>query len=157
MLPTGIEIISVAIEDLGDTEFLRQWAATDLWCTPLYYRDALQRWPQRHAKAVSAFAQAQPGGVLIHCSRGQDRTGIITLLILALVGVAADDIVVDYEMIPDHERDEILRAQGTCSRKVILDTLADLDAETYLLAAGLSPAEIAATRERLLEPVDENG
>ena len=61
----------------------------DLWCTPLYYRDALKRWPERHAAAISAIARAQPGGVLIHCKRGVDRTGIMTLLLLAAVGVDA--------------------------------------------------------------------
>ena len=151
-LPPGVEVASVAIEDLGDVEFLQQWAATELWCTPLYYQDALRRWPQRHAEVVSAFAHARPGGVLIHCSRGQDRTGIMTLLLLALVGVATEDIVTDYESSPDPERDEILRAHGTSSRKVILDTLANLDAETYLLAAGLGQSDLEAARERLLEP-----
>jgi protein tyrosine/serine phosphatase len=154
--PAGIEVVSVAIEDLRDMEFLQRWAATELWCTPLYYQDALRRWPQRHAEAVSAFAHAQPGGVLMHCSRGQDRTGIMTLLLLALAGVTAEDIATDYELSPDPERDEILRAHDTSSRKVIVDTLANLDAEAYLSAAGLSPAEIAATRERLLEPISEN-
>ena len=152
VLPSGVEVVSVAIEDLGDIEFLQKWAATDLWCTPLYYQDALKRWPQRHAEVVASFAQAQPGGVLIHCVRGNDRTGIITLLLLALVGVAAEDIVTDYELSPDPERDEILRACDTSSSNVILDTLSNLDVETYLLGAGLSLSEIEAARERLLEP-----
>ena len=152
VLPSGVEVVSVAIEDLGDIEFLQKWAATDLWCTPLYYQDALKRWPQRHAEVVASFAQAQPGGVLIHCVRGNDRTGIITLLLLALVGVAAEDIVTDYELSPDPERDEILRACDTSSSNVILDTLSNLDVETYLLGAGLSLSDIEAARERLLEP-----
>jgi protein-tyrosine phosphatase len=97
--PSGLEVVSVAIEDLGDGEFLQRWAATELWCTPLYYQDALRRWPQRHAKAVSAFVHAQPGGVLMHCSRGQDRTGIMALLLLALAGVTAEDTAADYELI----------------------------------------------------------
>lgn len=156
-LPSGIEVVSVAIEDLGDVEFLQQWAATELWCTPLYYQDALRRWPQRHAEVVLAFAHAQPGGVLMHCSRGQDRTGIMTLLFLALAGVAAEDIVTDYELSLDPERDEILRAHDTSSRKVILDTLANLDAETYLLAAGPSQSDLEAARARFLEPRNEDG
>ena len=156
-LPTEVEVVSVAIEDLGDVEFLHQWAASELWCTPLYYQDALRRWPQRHAEVVSAFAYAQPGGVLMHCSRGQDRTGIMTLLLLALVGASAEDIVTDYELSRDFERDEILRAHDTSSRKVILDILTNLNAETYLLAAGLSQSDIEATRERLLEPRNEDG
>jgi protein tyrosine/serine phosphatase len=122
-----------------------------LWCTPLYYQDALHRWPKRHAEVVLAFAQAQPGGVLIHCSRGQDRTGIISLLLLNLIGVAAEDIIADYELSPDPERDEILSARGTSSGEVIRNTLDKLDAESYLLEAGLSSAAITSTRERLLE------
>jgi protein-tyrosine phosphatase len=156
-LPSGIEVISVAIEDLGDVEFLQQWAATELWCTPLYYQDALRRWPQRHAEVVLAFAHAQPGGVLMHCSRGQDRTGIMTLLLLDLAGVAAEDIATDYELSLDPERDEILRAYDTSSHEVILDTLADLDAETYLLEAGLSQPDLEAARERFLEARNEGG
>jgi protein tyrosine/serine phosphatase len=157
VLPSGVELVSVAIEDLGDTEFVQQWAATELWCTPLYYQDALKRWPQRHADVVAAFAQAHPGGVLIHCVRGIDRTGIIAMLLLALVGVEAEDIVTDYELSPDPERDEILKAQNTSSRNVILDTLTNLDVETYLLAAGLSLTELETARGRLLEPTNENG
>jgi len=38
---------------------------------------------------------------------------------------------------------------------VILDTLANLDAEPYLLVAGLGPSDIAAARTRLLEPKDD--
>ena len=156
MLPSGVEVVSVAIEDLGDREFLQKWAITDLWCTPLYYQDALRRWPERHAEVVASFAQAQTGGVLIHCSRGIDRTGIITLLLLTLVGVAAEDIVADYELSSDPERDEILRAHETSSRKVILETIANLNVKTYLLEAGLSPEDLETARERLLEPISEN-
>ena len=81
----------------------------------------------------------------------------MTLLLLALVGASAEDIVTDYELSRDFERDEILRAHDTSSRKVILDILTNLNAETYLLAAGLSQSDIEATRERLLEPRNEDG
>ncbi|MFZ1546349.1 MAG: tyrosine-protein phosphatase, partial [Candidatus Nitrotoga sp.] len=84
----GITNIEAAIEDFTDAEFIKQWVETDLWCTPLYFRDALQRWPERHVAVIRAIAQAQPGGVLFHCKRGHDRTGIIALLVLALAGVS---------------------------------------------------------------------
>lgn len=157
LLPPGVESVSVAIEDLNDTEFLQTWAASELWCTPLYYQDALQRWPKQHAEVVAAFVRAQTGGVLFHCVRGHDRTGIISILLLALAGVSAEEIVNDYELSPDPERDEILKAHDTSSRNVILDTLERMDVEDYLLTAGLSRSEIDAARERLLEPTDENG
>ncbi len=156
-VPPGIEVVSVAIEDLSDTEFLYTWAATDLWCTPLYYQDALMRWPKRHAAVVAAFAQAQTGGVLFHCVRGHDRTGIIAVLLLALAGVSAEDIVTDYKLSLDPERDKILQARDTSSRNVILDILANVDVEAYLLAAGISQSDIEAARARFLEPANEGG
>jgi protein tyrosine/serine phosphatase len=155
VLPPGIESVSVPIEDLNDKEFLHKWAASELWCTPLYYQDALQRWPQQHAEVVAAFARAQAGGVLFHCVRGHDRTGIIAILLLALAGVTAEEIINDYELSPDPERDQILEAHGTSSRKVILDVLGNMDIEDYFLSAGLSQADIEAARQRLIEPADQ--
>jgi hypothetical protein len=73
--PSDLTTGCVAIEDVTDTEFAQQWCMNELWSTPLYYRDALKRWPERHAAAFSAIARAQLGGVLIHCKRGVDRTG----------------------------------------------------------------------------------
>jgi hypothetical protein len=147
-----LRTVQVAIEDVTDTDFVRQWASTNFWGTPLYYRDALQRWPERHVAAVAAIAQAQPGGVLFHCIRGYDRTGIIALLLLALAGVTPEDILTDYEMSVDPYREELLASVHASTREVILDTLAWLDAENYLLAGGLSRFDLEAVRARLLEP-----
>jgi protein-tyrosine phosphatase len=152
--PSDLATVRVAIEDISDTEFVQQWVDSNLWCTPLYYQDALRRWPERHAAAMIAIAQAKPGGVLIHCRRGNDRTGIIAMLLLALVGVAPDDITKDYELSPDPYRTELLKSKNTSSREVILDTLARLDVESYLLAGGLSESDLEAIRERFLEPVE---
>ena len=108
---------------------------------------------QRHAAVVSAIAHAQEGGVLFHCRRGNDRTGIIALLLLALVGVGPDEIVDDYQLSPDPDRERLLQEQHTSTREVILNVLATLDAQTYLLDAGLSQADLDAVRDRLLEPI----
>jgi protein-tyrosine phosphatase len=151
---SDIATVQVAIEDITDTEFVQQWVASNFWGTPLYYKDALRRWPERHAAAISAIARARPGGVLFNCIRGNDRTGIIALLLLALVGVAPDDIARDYELSPDSYRTELLKSKHTSSREVILDTLARLDVESYLLAGGLSKSDLEAIRERFLEPVE---
>jgi protein-tyrosine phosphatase len=147
---SDLVVVQAPIEDITDKEFLQQWAATDLWSTPLYYKDALRRWPERHAAVISAVAQAQPGGVLFHCIRGHDRTGIIALLLLALVGVTPDEIITDYELSPDPERDELLARQHTSVREVILSALAGLDITSYLRMGGVSQAGLAAVRKRLL-------
>jgi len=61
--------VQAEIEDITDTEFVQQWVDSNLWGTPLYYQDALRRWPQRHAAVISAIGQACLGGVLFHCIR----------------------------------------------------------------------------------------
>jgi protein-tyrosine phosphatase len=143
--------IEIAIEDFTDTEFIKQWVDTGLWSTPLYYRDALKRWPERHIAVIRAIAQAQPGGVLFHCKRGHDRTGIIAILLLALAGVSADDIVSDYALSIDPEREELLAGEYATTRETILATLASLDVDNYLLSGGLSQTDLNAIRTRFLE------
>jgi protein tyrosine/serine phosphatase len=150
---SDIATVQAPIEDITDTGFVQQWVDSSLWGTPLYYQDALRRWPERHAATLSAVAQAQPGGVLFHCIRGHDRTGIISLLLLTLAGVTQDEIIADYELSVDPIRDELLTKRQTSNRDVILDTLAKLDIESYLLSGGMSEPDLKALRERLLEPM----
>ena len=142
--------VQVAIEDITDTEFVQQWVNTNFWGTPLYYRDALRRWPERHAAVISAIARAQPGGVLFHCIRGHDRTGIIALLLLALAGVAPDQIIADYELSPDPDRDELLAREHSSAQEAVLSVLAEFDMQSYLGLGGASEADLAAVRKRLL-------
>ncbi len=116
-------------------------------------------------------ANAAPGGVLIHCLAGKDRTGIAVALLLGLVGVSEADIAADYalsEAALANERaaalaaaaDEEARARvmrGYDSRaETILATLAHLrvrhgGAVAYLTRAGLTDAEIERIRARLLD------
>lgn len=49
-------------------------------------------------RAVFEAARTEPGGVLVHCAAGKDRTGIICALVLDALGVAHEDIVTDYEL-----------------------------------------------------------
>jgi protein tyrosine/serine phosphatase len=146
-----IDTVHLAIEDVTDLDFREKWASSELWCTPLYYPDALKRWPRRHAAVMSAIAVAQPGGVLFHCIRGNDRTGIIALLLLALAGVTPEDIVADYELSPDPDREAILKQENTSTREVLLNTLSGLDVEAYLLSGGVTATELAAVRTKMIE------
>jgi protein-tyrosine phosphatase len=142
--------VQVAIEDITDAEFVQQWVSSDLWCTPLYYQDALRRWPERHAAAISAIGQACPGGVLFHCIRGHDRTGIVALLLLALVGVTPEDMVADYELSADPYRDELLEREHSSVRDAILSAFEGLSIDSYLRMGGASQDDLAAVRKRLL-------
>ena len=146
-----INVVSVEIEDITDKEFVSRWLDTGLWGTPLYYHDALERWTKQHATALKTIALANPGGVLFHCRRGYDRTGIIALLILALAGVSMKDITVDYELSADPVRDQLLAERNTNVYEVLQKTLDGIDLENYLLSGGMAQADIDAIRTRIVD------
>jgi len=150
---TDIQVVSVEIEDVTNEEFVEKWATTDLWGTPLYFPDALNLWAHRHAAAIQAIAQAQPGGVFYHCIRGYDRTGIITFLLLSLAGVSLKDITSDYELSVDPVRDQLLAERNTNVYEVLQKTLEGIHIENYLLEGGMTQADISALRSRFLEPI----
>ena len=87
---------------------------------------------------------------MIHCKRGNDRTGIIALLLLSLVGVSAGEIIAEYELSSDPERDEILACEHTSTREALLGALEGLNAEEYLLSGGASCEDLGAIRRRML-------
>jgi hypothetical protein len=64
--------------------------------TALYFLPHLETMPERSVAALTAIVTAPLGGVLFHCMGGRDRTGMISLLLLAAVNVEADEIVDDY-------------------------------------------------------------
>ncbi|MGW3039477.1 tyrosine-protein phosphatase [Kitasatospora sp. NPDC001159] len=53
------------------------------------------------AVTAAVEAAARPGAVLLHCAAGKDRTGLLTALLLDLLGVPADLIVADYARTAD--------------------------------------------------------
>lgn len=54
-----------------------------------YYADAV-------TAVMAAIAHARPGGIVIHCSAGKDRTGIVVALLLHFNGVTPAAIARDY-------------------------------------------------------------
>src|SRR4029078_12800157 len=58
----------------------------------------LERWDEAFARAVREVADAPPGGVLVHCKGGKDRTGLVAALLLRLAGVPLEDIGADYSL-----------------------------------------------------------
>ncbi len=94
------------------------------------------------AAIMQAVTDAPGGGVLIHCSAGRDRTGLIAALLLATVAVPAAAIVADYAL------------SFTAIPAAMEATLMHLDQEyggviAYLRAIEVSEATIARLRRRL--------
>jgi hypothetical protein len=60
------------------------------------YRGSVDRNGRTIADAVHRIADAAPGGVLVHCSAGKDRTGILLAVLLSALGAPDGAIIDDY-------------------------------------------------------------
>ena len=142
------------------------------------YLWSLDRFAGLVAAAVSAVAAAPEGGVLVHCAAGKDRTGLISALLLGLVGVPAETIAADYamtaELLAPRDQEWLERGPGERAEReavaarfaptaeVMLAVLDGLDRRyggvaRYLAAAGVSPADLRRLRDRLLAPPGQAG
>ncbi|MBB4753724.1 tyrosine-protein phosphatase [Actinoplanes lobatus] len=158
--PEGITVVRVPLDDNDDAEFWYSIIDDDVDGTPLYYRPFLERKAARCVAAVTVVARAVPGGVVVHCGIGRDRTGLVSLLLLALAGVGAEAIIDDYTVSEERLRryfedddDPVaarLASRGTTIAEALNELLGAIDVEACLLAAGLMPGDLAALRERLL-------
>ena len=61
------------------------------------YADIAEKQMQNIAKVLNTIADAKDGIVLYNCFFGKDRTGILTMLLLSIAGVAKEDIIADYQ------------------------------------------------------------
>lgn len=133
-----------------------------------FYIALMDKAPEAMARVFRLMAEAE-GGVLFHCAVGKDRTGLVAMLLLQLAGVGDTDIVADYAVTDiymkeifdaqaaafknDHVPDYVLRSKPVSMHR----TLAHLhqryrDAAGYFAAIGLTEAEIALLKDRLVEP-----
>jgi len=89
----GIAVMNAPTEDQDDPEFRE--VCFPILDSPEYWRHNWRILPGLVLGALSAIASAPPG-VLVHCSAGRDRTGMISALLLSNAGVSPDDVAADY-------------------------------------------------------------
>ncbi|HEY3291114.1 MAG TPA: tyrosine-protein phosphatase [Anaerolineae bacterium] len=119
---------------------------------------------------LTLMADTPRGGVLYHCAAGKDRTGVMSMLLLANAGVSAEVIAQDYAMSGIYLREECaltvdqtadpaekLRVfeSYSCPPEYALGTLKHLDCRygsvrQYMRKIGLSDAQITRLREKLV-------
>lgn len=109
---------------------------------PETYAPMLDRNGARIAQAFRAVADAPPGLVIVHCTVGRDRTGVLIALLLQVAGVDAEAIAADYAV----------SASGTTPMINTLDHLEERygGASNYLRACGVEQHRLTAVRRRLL-------
>lgn len=158
-VPDGISVEQVYLEDLTDAAFRRRCVDTDHWVTPLQWAEMLRHWPDRCAAALSAVVRAEPGGVVISCGIGRDRTGLVAFLLLALAGVPAAVIAEDWLHSfarlagdPLAQGDMAMRVLQRSSRTAeqAVDAALALDVPSRLLEGGLATDDLATARTLLL-------
>lgn len=137
------------------------------------YRTILTDYARDLATVIRVIA-ASEGPVVVHCTAGKDRTGLVSALVLHAVGASREDVLADYaltapnlagewsdRMIRKVKRirvvlnDRLIEVLTGAPVAVMADTLDWLDAEygsidDYLASIGIAAEDVAALRWRLL-------
>jgi protein tyrosine/serine phosphatase len=141
----------------------------DVAATRLVYLEALEEHRDKLAAAVRVVAASPAGGVLVHCTGGKDRTGLVSALLLRLAGVAAEDIAEDYALseqnlqerherwlaeAPDEAERERLRRISRTPAAAMLGVIEELERRygsvaAYLRAGGAADGDLERARARL--------
>ncbi|RAM38765.1 tyrosine-protein phosphatase [Arthrobacter globiformis] len=125
---------------------------------PAHYAANARLFPDRLAAVFKAVAAA-PGGVVIHCSAGRDRSGMIAAMLQDLAGASDSEIVASYQaamrsinerhrtMWPPHphERyldDETLAPLLEIRGARVLDFVRQLNTREFLLQNGVTEPEL---------------
>ncbi|MEO8300024.1 MAG: tyrosine-protein phosphatase [Burkholderiales bacterium] len=186
----GGATVALDIDDEPDADaphlaLLRSAAMNDEAAIDRAYLDIYRTMPfslvynQLFARVLQTLAHAATNDtprLLVHCSAGKDRTGILVSLIQHLLGVAPDDIMAEY--LRSHQAPGLMaRSQGIAERvqrhygnapspEVIAKVLSvspqylqsAFDAMTaqcgsvdgYIESLGITPAQAQTLRERLI-------
>lgn len=163
--PSGVVFVSMPLISAAEWEAIKDPARA-----PERYVLTAKLSHDNIARAIAAVADAVPGGVVIHCHAGKERTGVVAALLLSLAGVSdaavADDWTSSdaylqplYEEWLADETDPTIRArraEGFVTRaEHILDVMTYVRlshgaVEGYLLAGGLTADQLDRARRRLV-------
>lgn len=163
--PETVAVVNVPIDTIAGKDWYK--SVWHLDGTPRIFERYLADRPESVAAMVKAVAAAEPGAIVVHCAGGRDRTGLSSLVLLALADTEPDAIAQDYVLTYERQRaayaalgmtrylqdldliDRILAEAGVTAHEAALAVLDGFDIRAVLLQAGVTAAELDAVRARL--------
>jgi len=143
---------------------------SDEWVGNMY-EEILERHATKYVHAVTQAVTAGPA--LFHCSAGKDRTGLMAMLLLSVLGVDRSDIIADFDLTNQYRTEarmaemrsvftergldvEDFRPMMSAPVPAMHQALVWLDhnhgtAEAYLLDAGIDATVITHMRTELID------
>ena len=160
------------VDILGDMAIDTPWSDITGHKAPKSYRNMLDLCGDKFRDTLATMAETDALPVLFHCVGGQDRTGLVSAILLGLVGVPNETIAEDYTLTAEYRIDaylgsnlqpdtdpaqytsEAYRARN-CPPDVMLDTLDYLEeryggVEGYVKSLGLTDEQLATLIDALL-------
>ena len=161
----NVDMVGDVVIDTNDSDVTRLRVHT-------LYRNMLDLRGEKFRDTLATMAEPGALPVLFHCMGGQDRTGLVSAMLLGLAGVPNETIAEDYTLTAEYRVDAYLGpnlhpgtdpAQYTpkayrarnCPPEAMLDTLGYLDdryggVEGYVRSIGVTDEQIATLLNSLL-------
>jgi protein-tyrosine phosphatase len=139
------------------------------------YRVMISEYGDNLARAVGVIARSGADPVLVHCTAGKDRTGLVVALALLAVGVDKGDVIADYAATEQNLAGEwtatmlarivaggvaptpvIEHLISASPPELIIASIEQIETEFgsaagYLTAHGFTPADLDALRDALVD------
>ncbi len=139
------------------------------------YLEMLDTSGEQIVAALRVLASPNALPAVFHCTAGKDRTGLLSAIVLTLVGVPEETVVADYALSAaamDRLREKIIRKYPEAEERlnsidgvftaeprkmeVLLEYARERygSMESYVETLGAQPTLVPALRESLLEPLE---
>jgi protein-tyrosine phosphatase len=176
--PSAVDGLEVTVHHLpvfDDADPAAQ-ATTHVGLVPVYDHIVDERGAQLVDAIRVIIAADDDDAVLVHCTAGKDRTGLVVAFALAAAGVDRDDVVADYAATAENLRGEwsdamtaVFEQRGIELTAGIVELITESPAEVlealleridrehgsisaYLLAHGLTPTELERLTAVIIDP-----
>lgn len=163
----GVSYLSVPVHYVNEHDTIKRLQNNEMKLEQAFIDAASDESIKQKIKQVfDSIANVSNGLILIHCSWGKDRTGIISSLILGLCGVNRNDIIdnfaVTQELLNPGVKDFSSLSNLCSTDKSIMDNFikfieASGGYEKFLKSCGIEESTLSKIKSRLLDEPKHDG